>query len=371
MKRLLIIEDDKLLGTVYLKKFSPSGIRVKIAETGKDGLAQVASYRPHALLLDLMLPDMTGIEVLQALRADAGTKDLPVIVFTNSFLPGPIQDARNAGASTVITKADCSATQLVERIAAALGQSDYEPPAGAVETAAPVAAAEVDPRQIFRQHATRLQSALDRLLVISTDMSRMTEVAQAAHAIAGSGAAAGEHTLAWLASALEALIQDLFDKPKHRNPSSTNTIADAARLLISWLQGTTPIPSRRPMDCKILAVDDDPIIGQLVSIALSRAQLRCITQSDPVAALETLRASPFDLVLLDVEMPVMEGPVLCAELRKLPQHQTTPVVFVTAIGEFERRAATLASGGNDLLAKPFLPMELAVKSLTHLLRRLK
>lgn len=60
MKRLLIIEDDKLLGTVYLKKFSTAGIRVNIAETGKAGLQQVSSYRPHALLLDLMLPDMTG-----------------------------------------------------------------------------------------------------------------------------------------------------------------------------------------------------------------------------------------------------------------------------------------------------------------------
>ena len=369
MKRLLIIEDDQLLANIYMKKFSMAGIGVRVAETGKDGLQQVASYRPDALLLDLMLPDLSGIEVLQSLRAAAATKALPVIVFTNSFLPRPIQEAHDAGATEVITKADCSATKLVERIGDLLAESNYEPPAGKVETVAPVAAPEVDPRQIFRQHAARLQTALDRLLLISDDLSRMFEVSQAAHAIAGSAAAAGEHTLAWMASALEALIRDLLEKPKYRNPSSTSTIAEAARLLVNWLQGATPIPSCRPADCKILAVDDDPIIGQLVATALARAQLRCTTLQDPAAALETLRENPIDLVLLDVEMPELDGPTLCAEIRKLPHHQNTPVVFVTAIGEFERRAESLASGGNDLLAKPFLPMELAVKALTHLLRR--
>ena len=86
-------------------------------------------------------------------------------------------------------------------------------------------------------------------------------------------------------------------------------------------------------------------------------------------ALEILQKDKFGLVLLDVEMPEMDGPTLCAELRQSSMNQGTPVVFVTAAGEFERRAASLASGGNDLLAKPFLPLELAVKALTHLLRR--
>jgi len=369
MKRLLIIEDDKLLATIYLKKFSTAGIGVQIANTGKDGLQRIASYRPDALLLDLMLPDISGIEVLRTLRADAATRDLPIVVFTNAFLPGPIQQARDAGATEVITKSDCSATQLIERIAALLAQSTYQPPGGTIETAAPVAAPEVDLRKMLREQAGRLQSALAQFSLMPSDMSRLIAVSQAAHAVSGNAAAAGEHTLAWMASALEALTRDLMEKPKHRNPSSANTVAEAGRLLVNWLQGETPVPPRRPADCKVLAIDDDPIMGQLVRTALARAQLPCITGQDPRAALELLRNGPFDLVLLDVEMPVMDGPTLCAELRKLPQHQKTPVVFVTAVGEFERRAESLASGGDDLLAKPFLPMELAVKALTHLLRR--
>jgi len=368
MKRVLIIEDDKLLGTIYLKKFSQAGINVKIATTGKDGLQQVATYRPHALLLDLMLPDISGIEVLQTLRSNEATSGLPVLVFTNAFLPGPIQQARDAGATGVITKADCSVTQLVEKLSAALAVSDYQPPAGEPEPAAPVAAPEVDLHKMLRGQAGPLQAALAQFVLIPSDTSRLIAVSQAAHAVAGNAAAAGEHTLAWMASALEALLSDLIQNPKHRNPSSTNTITNAIRLIQAWLEGTTPIPQRRPENCRILAVDDDPIIGQVVTNALARAQLRCATMQDPVAALETLRTNQFDLSLLDIEMPQMDGIALCRELRAIPQHKNTPVVFVTAVGEFERRQQAGLSGGDDLLAKPFLPMELAVKALTWLLK---
>jgi CheY-like chemotaxis protein len=368
MNRVLVIEDDKLLAMIYLKKFSQAGITARIAGTGKDGLQQIATYRPHALLLDLMLPDMSGIEVLQKLRSDAATRDLPVLVFTNAFLPGPIQQAREAGATGVITKADCSVTQLVEKISAALQVSDYQPPSAPAEPVASVAAPEVDLHKMLRSQVGPLQAALQQFLLIPGDTSRLMALAQATHAVAGNAAAAGEMTLAWMASALEALEYDLVQKPKNRNPSSTHTIMNAVRLVESWLQGTTSIPQRRPADCRILAVDDDPIIGQLVTTALARAQLSCTTMQNPAAALEALRANPFDLVLLDIEMPEMDGMTLCRELRTIPQQEKTPVVFVTAVGEFERRQQAGLSGGDDLLAKPFLPMELAVKTLTWLLK---
>jgi len=367
MKRLLIIEDDKLLATVYLKKFSQAGIHVKIAGTGKDGLQQVASYRPHAMLLDLMLPDMSGIEVLESLRSNEATRGMPVLVFTNAFLPATIQHARDAGATGVITKSDCSITDLVGKISAALEVSDYQPPSAPAEAVAPVAAPDVDLRKMLREQAGPLQTALGHFSVLPSDTSRLIALSQATHAVAGNAVAVGEHTVAWMASALEALEHDLIEKTKHRNPSSTNTIADGTRLLAAWLEGTRPTPSRRPDDCRILAVDDDPIVCELVKNALARAQLPCVTATNPRVALESLRGKPFNLVLLDIEMPEMDGMTLCRELRAIPHQKHTPVVFVTAVGEFERRQQAGLSGGNDLLAKPFLPMELAVKALTWLL----
>jgi DNA-binding response OmpR family regulator len=368
MKRVLIIEDDKLLGTIYQRKFSDAKISVQIATTGREGMDAVETYRPHAMLLDLMLPDVNGVDVLKELRANPSTQGLPVVVFTNAFLPGPIAKVKAAGATDVITKSDCPVSKLIERLAALMESSSYEPPATKSDTVLIEKVPEVDPHEVLHQRGVELEASLERFLVIPSDTNRMVSLSHVTHGVAGHAAADGQQVVAWMASALEALHRDLFEKAQHRNPSSTNTIADGTRLVASWLKGERPIPQRPPSGCRILAVDDDPIMSAVVGGALARANLKCRTMQDPIKALEVLRQDVFDLVLLDVEMPAMDGPQLCAVMRQQSQNKDTPVIFVTAVGDFERRKQSLASGGNDLLAKPILPMELAVKALTHLLR---
>jgi DNA-binding response OmpR family regulator len=64
----------------------------------------------------------------------------------------------------------------------------------------------------------------------------------------------------------------------------------------------------------------------------------------------------------------MNGFELCSKLRSLPEHKKTPVVFVTSLNDFESRANSTMSGGNDFIAKPFLFIELAVKALVYVFR---
>ena len=85
-------------------------------------------------------------------------------------------------------------------------------------------------------------------------------------------------------------------------------------------------------------------------------------------ALQLLTEGDFDLVFLDVDMPVMTGYELCARLRTLPQHKKTPVVFVTSLNDFDSRTNSTVAGGNDFIGKPFLFIELTVKALIHVLR---
>jgi DNA-binding response OmpR family regulator len=89
---------------------------------------------------------------------------------------------------------------------------------------------------------------------------------------------------------------------------------------------------------------------------------------DPIKALEILLQKKFDLIILDVDMPNMNGFELCAKIRTLPQYAKTPVVFVTGLNDLESRANSSMSGGNDFIAKPFLFIELTVKALVHVLR---
>jgi DNA-binding response OmpR family regulator len=85
--------------------------------------------------------------------------------------------------------------------------------------------------------------------------------------------------------------------------------------------------------------------------------------------LQVLRENAFDLVILDVQMPVMDGFALCQKLRELPAHKTTPVIFVTSQTDFETRTKSTASGGNEFIAKPYLFMELALKALISLKKK--
>jgi CheY-like chemotaxis protein len=118
----------------------------------------------------------------------------------------------------------------------------------------------------------------------------------------------------------------------------------------------------------ILVVDDEAISRRALAHALERAKLKCLTVEDPRAALDLLSQNKFDLIFLDVDMPGMNGFELCTKLRTMPAHKKTPVVFVTGFTDFENRANSTMSGGNDFIAKPFLFIELAVKALLYILR---
>jgi DNA-binding response OmpR family regulator len=67
-------------------------------------------------------------------------------------------------------------------------------------------------------------------------------------------------------------------------------------------------------------------------------------------------------------MPGMTGFELCSKLRALPAYKSVPVVFVTSLTDFENRAKSMMSGGNDFIAKPFLFTELTVKALTYVMK---
>jgi putative two-component system response regulator len=115
-------------------------------------------------------------------------------------------------------------------------------------------------------------------------------------------------------------------------------------------------------------VDDDALANRIALAALSRANLKGRSTESPLAALDLLGQHKFELVLLDVEMPELTGFELCRRLRLIAGYEKTPVIYVTAHSDFDSRARSILSGGNDLIAKPIFPIELAVKAVTHLIR---
>jgi CheY-like chemotaxis protein len=122
-----------------------------------------------------------------------------------------------------------------------------------------------------------------------------------------------------------------------------------------------------PLSAQALVVDDDRLNNRLVAAALQGAHLQVRTTDDPLVGLQWLKEGRFDLVLLDIEMPGMDGFELCRRLRLLPGYQKTPVIFVISHSDFESRVRSVLDGANELIVKPVLPPELAVKAVALLL----
>src|ERR1041385_3563628 len=119
MKRILIVEDEPVIATVYKNKFERYGFQTEVAKDGEEGLQKIAAWEPDLVLLDIMLPKINGLEILETIRAEASTKLLPVIVYSNAFTGGMAEEARRLGASHLMSKSDTRPGQVIE-VASAL-----------------------------------------------------------------------------------------------------------------------------------------------------------------------------------------------------------------------------------------------------------
>jgi DNA-binding response OmpR family regulator len=115
-KKLLLIEDDVMLVNMYKAKFVNEGYEIESATDGKNGLALVPQVNPDLVILDLMLPRLSGIEVLEELKKDEKLKNIPVVVLTNLSEEQETQKALELGADGYLVKADLTPSQLVEKI---------------------------------------------------------------------------------------------------------------------------------------------------------------------------------------------------------------------------------------------------------------
>jgi len=118
----------------------------------------------------------------------------------------------------------------------------------------------------------------------------------------------------------------------------------------------------------VLVVDDEPDIVELVSYNLTKEGFQVSSASDGEEALNKLRKGGFDLVILDLMLPGIQGVELCRILRNSPQTKSLPIIMLTAKGEELDRILGLEIGADDYLAKPFSPRELVAR-IRAVLRR--
>ncbi len=112
----------------------------------------------------------------------------------------------------------------------------------------------------------------------------------------------------------------------------------------------------------VLVVEDSPMMRQLLIFALGRVKnLRVTEADDGVDGLRKLAAAKFDIILTDINMPIMDGLKLVKRVRSDPMHRATPIVIITTEGSDEDRQRAMQLGANAYITKPIQAPQVIAK----------
>lgn len=119
-KTILIIEDDQFLRELISKKLIQEGFEVLEAVDGEDGIKKVKENKPELILLDLILPNLDGFEVLAAIKGMPALSAIPVIILSNLGQAEEVEKGLKMGAVDYLVKARLTPGEIIERIKAVL-----------------------------------------------------------------------------------------------------------------------------------------------------------------------------------------------------------------------------------------------------------
>lgn len=122
MKNILLIDDENEVAQVFQTGLSSAGFSVVVVSNGQSALDAVKSNKFDAILIDQMMPDMSGIDVLKTLKANEETKNIPMAMLTNFGHDEMVKEALNLGANDYILKYQVAPNDLVAKVKTLVGE---------------------------------------------------------------------------------------------------------------------------------------------------------------------------------------------------------------------------------------------------------
>ncbi len=273
-KKVLLIDDNELIGELVTEILAGVPVDIQTTTDTREGLRLAMSTKPDLLLLDIDMPEVNGLDLLQQLRNMQSTQHLPVVMLTANERLSSIQRASELGVLGYILK-PFKQSYFLERLSAFLGLSL------AAEDTSNDGENREDSRDVVK------------------------EVARKAQAI------------------------------KTKN---------------------------------LLVIDDEPIFGELISTILEDTLFTVQVTTDPREGLRWAMTQAVDVILLDLNMPEIDGFQLGKQLKKMQTTQKIPILVISGdpFSYVEKELAEM--GEADFLAKPFSPQQL-ITALSKLIGR--
>jgi len=198
----------------------------------------------------------------------------------------------------------------------------------------------------------------------SMQLPLLIDLFRKVHSLTGNAAVAGCALIAHYASVFEAFLQELQQKPKFINQSSARSVVKAVEFVEFLFQQSEESASDPLASAALLVVDGDSMSSQAAAMALEKGELKAKVAVEPTEALALLASEPFDAVVMAANLPGMNAYELCAQMQALPACAQTPVIIVTTLADFEAHSHPEVLGENDVIAAPYLLIELALKAVT-------
>lgn len=210
-------------------------------------------------------------------------------------------------------------------------------------------------------NSVRQLSKTNELQERANILARMQSESKALQALLAAGS---PELLTTYTAALTKLFNPLSADLEHINASVLRTTSHAIDFLSQFLPRLCPSELSGKLPLRVLIVDDDAICRATLQLALQNPHLSVTACDTPEKALSWMRHENCDLIFSDIMMPHMDGLALAAEIRKLANHNITPIIFITVLSDFATRSKSVMSGGCELIAKPFINSEVLVKAFT-------
>ena len=376
---LLIVEDDPTFASILMERARSQGLKALVALRGSSALTLARTFKPHAITLDVRLPDMSGWTVLDHLKHEPATRHIPVHVLS---LSDNHTDGFRIGATACLKKTpdEGSLDQVLPAVARSM-QAGIKKllVLGGSESMRKKIVSFLDASDLEFREAASVDEALDIVLAGRSDDNRLDGIVLdwAVSDVAGiefietvqaqcepsvptiftfgpaqldPARAAALHRLSKISSvryapSLEALLDETVIL-LHRMEDSLNA---GQKSVLATVRHVDPHLSGR----KVLIIDDDLRNIFALTSALEHHDVRVIHAETGRSGIEILQQNPdTELVLMDIMMPEMDGYETTRAIRKLPGIGSLPIIALTAKAMKGDREKCLQAGASDYVAKP-------------------
>ena len=384
-KSLLIVEDDQTFTKVLIEYARSIDFKVIATNKGTEGLILAKKYKPKGILLDIGLPDADGLEILEALKANIETRDIPVHVLSASDNKVA---SMHLGAMNYLQK-----PTEIDKIGNLLQDSD-EPLDTEIKQIllvdddrdAQVAIQHlIDKNEVALSCVNDAEHAFEQLdkkrfdcIILDLglpDVSGMELVKAVSHKVADFKTPIIIYTGKELNSEEQKTLQNHSISIVIKGSESPERLLDDVALFLNHIDGShAPVqPEKLKMlhdensmleGRRVLVVDDDMRNVFAITRVLEQTGLIITQAENGQAAVDAVTNADetFDLILMDIMMPIMDGLEATQIIRGMPDYQSIPIIALTAKAMPGDRQKCLDAGGSEYLIKP-LDMDMLLSIL--------